>query len=110
MFFTRREELSQARFVPLIVDAMVDPGGTPTRPEVIARATEMGRFTPEELAVPSHTRQDRETGRGAVEGRLHYAIWDARRKGVRNATVHVDARGTSGSDGEAGASVVAAEA
>ena len=82
MFFTRSEELSQARFVPLIVDAMFDLGGTPTRPEVIARATELGRFTPEELAVPSHTRQDRETGRGAVEGRLHYAIWDARRKGV----------------------------
>lgn len=82
MFFTRSEELSQARFVPLIVDGMVDLGGTPTRPEVVARATELGRFTPEELAVPSHTRQDRETGRGAVEGRSHYAIWDARRKGV----------------------------
>jgi hypothetical protein len=82
MFFTRSEELSQTRFIPLIVDAMVDLGGTPSRPEVIARAIELGRFSPEELAVPSHTKQDREKGRGAVAGRLRYAIWQARTNGV----------------------------
>lgn len=82
MFFSRSDELSQTRFIPLIVDAMVDLGGTPTRPEVTARAIELGRFTPEELAVPSHTERDRATGRGAVAGRLHYAIWQARTNGV----------------------------
>jgi hypothetical protein len=82
MFFTRSEELSQTRFIPVVVDAVFDLGGTPTRPEIIARAIELGRFTPEELAVPSHTRQDREKGRGAVAGRLRYAIWQARTNGV----------------------------
>jgi hypothetical protein len=82
VFFTRSNELSQTRFIPLILDAVVDLGGTPTRPEIIERAIELGRFTPEELAVPSHTRQDREMGRGAVAGRLRYAIWQARTNGA----------------------------
>jgi hypothetical protein len=81
MFFTSSEELSQTRFVPLVIDATVDLGGAPSRPEIIDRAIELGRFSNEELAVPSHTKQDRESGRGAVEGRLRYAIWQARTSG-----------------------------
>jgi len=82
MFFTRSEELSQTRFIPLVVDAIVDLGGNPTRSEIIARAIELGCFTEDELAVPSHTKQDRKAGRQAVRGRLRYAIWAARSKGV----------------------------
>jgi hypothetical protein len=81
MFFQRSEELSQTRFVPLVIDATADLGGTPSRPKIIDRAIELGRFTQEELAVPSHTKQDRESGRGAVAGRLRYAIWQARTSG-----------------------------
>ena len=81
VFFTRSEELKQSRFVPLVLDAMADLGGSPTRPEVVARAIELGRFTNEELAFPSHRQQDRAKGRSAVQGTLRYAIWYARSRG-----------------------------
>jgi hypothetical protein len=81
VFFTCSEELKQSRFVPLVVDAMADLGGTPTRPEVVARAIELGRFTDAELAFPSHRQQDRAKGRSAVQGTLRYAIWYARARG-----------------------------
>src|SRR4051794_37172303 len=81
VFFSRSEDLKQSRFVPLVLDAVADLGGTPTRPEVVARAIELGHFTDEELAFPSHRQQDRERGRSAVQGSLRYAIWYARTRG-----------------------------
>lgn len=81
MFFSRSEDLKQGRLVPLVIDAAAALGGTPTRGAIIERAVYLGQFTDDELAVPSHRKQDREKGRRAVEGRLRYAIWEARKGG-----------------------------
>lgn len=81
MFFERSEDLKPTRFVPLVVDAAGDLGGTSSRPAIIERAVHLGQFTAEELAVDSHRVQDREQGRTAVLGTLRYAIWAARTRG-----------------------------
>ena len=81
VFFQRSEDLKQGRLVPLVIDAAADLGGTPGRADIIERAIYLGQFTEQELALPSHRKQDRELGRRAIPGRLRYAIWEARKRG-----------------------------